>query len=141
MEPVANNSTAKKMLQLNSARGPNQTLQEREAISQDPVKSVQLTQAYNQARVNPQLVQRKSRGGRDQNKNHQSVEPPNIHAQSSSINAIASPQWPTKKQHGTTSIVSPNLGQTYSGPTNNLSLREQLYSVKNSMSKQIQFSQ
>lgn len=135
MEPTTTNNLSKKIV-LNSARGANQTLAEREAMSNEPVKSVQLTQAYNQARINPQLAQRKSRGGREPNKNHQSVEPPNIHAQSNSINAIASPaNWQSNKKHGATSIVSPNLGQTYSGPANNLTLREQLYSVKNSMSK------
>ena len=90
MEPPTNNVTAKKIV-LNQTRQANQTLSEREVPTTEPVKSVQLTQAYNQARINPQLVQRKSRGGREPNKNHQSVEPPNIHGQSNSINAIASP--------------------------------------------------
>ena len=55
MEPPSTNVPAKKIV-INSARGPNQTLQEREAVSNEPVKSVQLTQAYNQARINPQLT-------------------------------------------------------------------------------------
>ena len=66
--------------------------------------------------------------------------------QAQSINSIASPsggQW-SKKAHGATTIVSPGL-QTYNrgpvvGPDAKLTLREQLYSVKNSMGKQLQFS-
>ena len=46
MEPPTTNAAAKKIV-LNSARGANQTLPEREAQSNEPVKSVQLTQAYN----------------------------------------------------------------------------------------------
>jgi len=105
------------------------------------MKGMQLSQAYQSARLNPQLTQRKSRGGRDPQKNHQSVEPPNIHMQAQSINTIGGPvgNWQKKPGHGT-SIVSPGLGQTYSGPDQKLSLREQLYSVKNSMGKQLQFS-
>ena len=100
-----------------------------------------MSQAYQSARLNPQLTQRKSRGGRDPQKNHQSVEPPNIHLQSNSINAIGTPgaNWQQKKggMHNQTSIVSPGLVQTYQGPDNKLSLREQLYTVKNGMKKQI----
>ena len=55
--------------------------------------------------------------------------------QSNSINAIGTPgaNWQKKPGHGT-SIVSPGLVQTYSGgPDAKLSLREQLYTVKNSI--------
>jgi hypothetical protein len=38
-----------------------------------------------------------------------SVEPPNIHVQSSSINAIASPVGNWQKKPAGTSIVSPGL--------------------------------
>ena len=58
--------------------------------------------------------------------------------QSNSINAIGTPgqNWSKKNTggHGT-SIVSPGLVQTYSGPDAKLSLREQLYTVKNNMGK------
>jgi len=59
--------------------------------------------------------------------------------QSNSINSIGTPQanWNKKPGHGTTSIVSPGLVQTYSGPDAKLTLREQLYTVKNSMNKQL----
>lgn len=59
--------------------------------------------------------------------------------QSNSINSIGTPQasWSKKPGHGTTSIVSPGLVQTYSGPDAKLTLREQLYTVKNSMNKQL----
>ena len=85
-----------------------------------------MSQAYQSTRLNPQLTQRKSRGGRDPQKNHQSVEPPNIHLQSNSINAIGTPgaNWKAKGAHNQTSIVSPGLVQTYSGPDAKLSLRE-----------------
>lgn len=70
------------------------------------------------------------------------MEPPNLHLQSNSINVIGTPQsgWTKKPQHMPTSVVSPGLVQTYSGPDPKLSLREQLYTVKNTMNKQIQFT-
>jgi len=64
--------------------------------------------------------------------------------QSNSINAIGTPgaNWNKKPPGHGTSIVSPGLVQTYSGPDAKLSLREQLYTVKNSMGgNKIQFSQ
>ena len=67
-------------------------------------------------------------------KNHQSVEPPNIHS-NNSINAIASPNqnWQKKQQHRTNTIVSPTIGQNFN-TTGNISLTDNLlYTVKNNM--------
>ena len=62
------------------------------------------------ARINPQLTQRKSRGGRnDPQKAHQSVEPPNIHLQANSINAIGTPGVNWQKKTAGSSVVSPTL--------------------------------
>ena len=131
----------KNKIVLNSARGPVIGTYSERDNSQDPLKGMQLSQAYQQTRLNPQLTQRKSRGGRDPNKNNQSVEPPNIHVQSNSINAMSTPQagWGKKLVHvAATSVVSPGLIQNgYNVPDPKLSLREQLYSVKNTMNKQI----
>ena len=97
------------------------------------------------------MTQRKSRGRQgavgnlEKHTNAQavggSVEPPNLQHNSHSINQIASPppNWQKNKNPGTI-VTSPNLGSTY-GTSNNLTLREQLYSVKNSMQKNLQFSQ
>ena len=68
---------SKKQIQLNSARGQTTNYND--------------GQPQTSARLNPQLTQRKSRGGRDPQKNHQSVEPPNIHLQANSINTIGTP--------------------------------------------------
>lgn len=128
-------------MMVNSARGQanNGAYSERDQSSEH-MKGMPMNQAYQSARLNPQLTQRKSRGGRDPQKNHQSVEPPNIHIQSNSINAIGTPQanWSKKASLNQTSIVSPGLVQTYQGgPDAKLSLREQLYTVKNGINKQI----
>ena len=141
MEPPSTNNQAGKKIVINSARGPggnNGAYSERDP-SGEPMKGMQMSQAYQSARLNPQLTQRKSRGGRDPQKNHQSVEPPNIHMQANSINAIGTPgtNWNKKAGHNQTSIVSPGLVSNYQGPDAKLSLREQLYTVKNGMNKQI----
>ena len=70
MEPPSTNTNGKKTIVLNSARGPPTGNYSERDNSQDPMKGMQLSQAYQSARLNPQLTQRKSRGGRDPNKNH-----------------------------------------------------------------------
>ena len=104
MEPPQTNAGPGKKIVINSARGPPGTnggaFSERDP-SGEPIKGMQMSQAYQSTRLNPQLTQRKSRGGRDPQKNHQSVEPPNIHLQSNSINAIGTPgaNWKAKGGH------------------------------------------
>ena len=90
MEPPTTKGT-KQGIVMNSARGPTTGNFSERDNSNDPMKGMQLSQAYQQARLNPQLTQRKSRGGREPGKNHQSVEPPNLHLQSNSINVIGTP--------------------------------------------------
>jgi len=55
MEPQTNVSNKQKIV-INSARGPaNGTYSERDP-SNDPIKGMQLSQAYQSARLNPQLT-------------------------------------------------------------------------------------
>ena len=95
-----------------------------------------MTQGYaSNNKFGTQIGPRKSRG----KPSGQSVEPPNIHSQNTSINTIAAPSnWQPKK--GNALVQSPGLQTTYNS-NQNMSLREQLYSVKNSMQTKIQFSQ
>ena len=90
----------------------------------------EMNQTYGSNKFAAQLSQRKSRG----KPQGQSVEPPNMTG-NNSINGVA----PHGYKKGGPLVQSPNLNTTYNG--NNISLRDQLYSVKNSMTNKIQFSQ
>lgn len=108
-------------------------------------KNIQLTYHQSMATSGQKFTQqiRKSRAGREPGKNpNASMEPKLNGGANASVNLINSPaNWGKQTKNGSF-IQSPMIGSQYGPPQErlNLSLREQLYQVKNSVHKQLQFN-